>query len=121
MVLGPTFGVTLQLDRGDTFLYFLNKFYYEDDEEILEASTKINKKTLKEYLKSNFHDVYDYSDKMLQIDDENFINKFIKNVEKKLDSTLVNDYLDMAIRFCGKMKRKNRSNDRLIIMSNLSF
>lgn len=95
-----------QLDRGDTFLYFLNKFYYEDDEEILKASTKSNKNTLKEYLKSNFHDVYDYSDKMLQIDDENFINKLIKNGEKKLDSTLVNDYLDMAIRFWGKRKEK---------------
>lgn len=94
-----------QLDRGDTFLYLLNKFYKEGNEEILDASTETNKKILREYL-LNFDSAEDYSDKILQINDGIFIDKLIKNGEKQLDSNCVNDYLDIALEFWEKRKCK---------------
>ena len=63
-----------QLDRGDTFLYLLNQYYENENEEILKASTKANMKNLRDYL-LGFESVYDYSKTMLQIDDNCFINK----------------------------------------------
>lgn len=94
-----------QLDRGDTFLYLLNKFYKEKNEKILAASTQANKESLRKYL-LNFKDVEDYADNMLQINEKEFINKLIENGKKQLDSSNVNDYLDIALEFWKKRKCK---------------
>ena len=93
-----------ELDRGDTFLFFLNQFYNKENEEILAESTKTNENTLRNYLSSNFKCVYDYSDKMLQINDKVFIDELIKNGKKQIDGNCVNDYLDMALTFWEKRK-----------------
>lgn len=94
-----------ELDRGDTFLYLLNEFYEKKNEEILGASTKTNKESLRQYL-SNFNDVKDYADKMLQIYDGAFIDKLIENGKKGLNSDCVNDYLNIALEFWEKRKHK---------------
>lgn len=94
-----------QLDRGDTFLYLLNEFYQNKDEDIYSASTKSNSGLLKEYL-NDFKDVNDYATQMLQIENEDFIRKIIKNGKKQLDSACVNDYLDIALEFWKERKKK---------------
>lgn len=94
-----------QLDRGDTFLYLLNKFYCESSDEILSASSGGNKSSLRDYL-DNFKNVYEYSRVMLQIEDKAFIDKMIENGSKKLDSSNVNEYLDIAIEFWERRKNK---------------
>lgn len=93
-----------QLDRGDTFLYLLDSFYTDKNEEILTASTSINRNILKGYLKSNFNNVYDYAEQMLQINDKNFIDKLIENGNQKLDSSNVNQFLDLALDFWNERK-----------------
>lgn len=93
-----------QLDRGDTFLYLLDCFYKNVNEEILTASTKTNRNILKRYLKSNFNNVYDYAEQMLQINDKNFIDKLIENGNRKLDSSNVNQFLDLALDFWDKRR-----------------
>lgn len=95
-----------QLDRGDTFSYFLNQFYTEKNEEILGASTKSNKKVLRNYIESNFTNVYDYAEKMLQINDRVFIDKIIESGKKQLDINCVNNYLDIALEFWKKREEK---------------
>lgn len=94
-----------QLDRGDTFLYLLNEFYQNKDEDIYSVSTKSNSGLLKEYL-NDFKDVNDYATQMLQIENEDFIRKIIKNGKKQLDSACVNDYLDIALEFWKERKKK---------------
>lgn len=94
-----------QLDRGDTFLYLLNQYYENENEEILKASTKANMKNLRDYL-LGFESVYDYSKTMLQIDDNCFINKITHNGGLKLDDTCVNNYLEIALQFWNKRKEK---------------
>ena len=93
-----------QLDRGDTFLYLLDCLYKNVNEEILTASTKTNRNILKRYLKSNFNNVYDYAEQMLQINDKNFIDRLIENGNQKVDSSNVNQFLDLALEFWNKRK-----------------
>lgn len=93
-----------QLDRGDTFLYLLDCLYKNVNEEILTASTDQNRNVLKRYLKSNFNNVYDYTEQMLQINDKNFIDKLIENGNQKLDSSNVNQFLDLALDFWDKRR-----------------
>lgn len=76
------------------------------NEEIHTASTKTNRNILKRNLKSNFNNVYDYAEQMLQINDKNFIDKLIENGNQKLDSSNVNQFLDLALEFWNK-KRMN--------------
>lgn len=98
-------GIYEELDRGDTFIYLLNEFFTERNEDILHKSTKPNKKILKDYL-DTFKSIEDYADNMLQIDDNVFIDKLIENGEHQLDSDRVNNYLDIALEFWEKRKCK---------------
>lgn len=91
-----------KLDRGDTFVYLLNEFYENGNDEILQSSSKNNKESLKEYL--NSFSLEEYCCEMLQIDDYDFIKKLINNGGKKIDSINVNNYLDIAIEFWEKRK-----------------
>lgn len=97
------------LDRGDTFLYLLNEYYENGNEEILAASTKQNKNVLREYLES-FNGIYDYADTMLQIKDKDFLKKILENGQQLLlDQDSANKYLDIALEFWEKRKSKIES------------
>lgn len=92
------------LDRGDTFLYLLNEYYKNKNEEILAESTKANKGVLREYLES-FKDIYEYADKMLHIKDKYLIKKMLENGQHPLsDQDRANKYLDIALEFWEKRK-----------------
>jgi len=70
-------------DRFDTLVYFLNRFYLDNDELVL-AYSGINKENLRYWLKL-FHDIYEYCKIIYCIDDPSFVDKLINNGNKPIE------------------------------------
>ena len=96
-------GVNLPLDRADTFVKYLYKYYsleesQKDDSYILK-NAKANKNILKEYL-NLFEDVFDYCEKVYLINDRNFVKRMIREgglvIENGED---VVRYMNLALEF----------------------
>lgn len=73
-----------QLDRFDTFIFVVNE-YYKNENELLLSYSKItvNEKCLIAFL-DTFNDVYDFCNKLYQLDDRKFIDFLMKNGKKDI-------------------------------------
>lgn len=94
-------------DRLDVFIYHLNNFFSEGNEDIFKRSTETNKKYIEFYLKNNFEDIYDYCNKIYFIDNRKFIKKLIENGKKAI--TNANDlieYMNLAKEYWKIKKEK---------------
>lgn len=92
-------------DRGDSFISLLDQFFKCENEDILMCSSQSNKGILRDYL-NRFKDIYDYSSKMLQINDNNeFIDKLSKHGMEELDKITINQYMEDAIDFWNLRKQ----------------
>lgn len=92
------------LDRPDTFIYYLDRYFEGKDKRILEKSRK-NKDCLIQYLAS-FTDIYDYCEKVYFIKDDDFVQEMIESGGKKLLSgDDVVEYMKLAIEFWERKRR----------------
>lgn len=96
-------GVYSSLDRADSLVEYLYKYYLlkesqKDDSYILK-NAKANKDTLKAYL-NLFEDVFDYCEKVYLINDRNFVKRMIREgglvIENGED---VVRYMNLALEF----------------------
>lgn len=92
------------LDRPDTFIYYLDRYFEGKDKRILEKSRK-NKDCLIQYLAS-FTDIYDYCEKVYFIKDDDFVQEMIESGGKKLLSgDDVVKYMKLAVGFWDRKQK----------------
>ena len=73
-----------QLDRFDTFIFVVNEYYKNNNKLLLSYSEyTANKKCLIEFL-IHMNDVYDFCNKLYQVDDRKLIDILIENGKKDI-------------------------------------
>ncbi len=93
------------LDRFDSFLYLMNKYYIYNNNSSLGryiSYKKENGKALSDYL-NKFKDIYDYCGKTYFIDEE-LVNELIENGGNTMNDDVAEKYIGLAEKFWKKRK-----------------
>ena len=104
-------GVYFSLDRADTFVSYLAKYYQleqcQKQDSFILVNAKNNKETLQDYLDSFTGGIYEYCKKVYLIDDKKFVDRMIKEGSMIIETgSDVIRYMLLALEFWDKKELK---------------